>query len=177
MGGSAVPRFRWKPRLRRASWVRTCGVGKDSKLGVREIGVEAMSVMLEAFGTSATSLLYFETRLTRLLQAEKEFIGIDELISMAEDGEFYPMQSGYAADAVNRTLRSRLGALKLTGYGDEGRAGGFVVCGVVEGDLGGRGGHVRSFRAFDTGKDGFAQAFLRFLFALVGGRGGFVRVL
>ena len=95
--------------------VRTYGVGKDFKLGVREIGVEAMSVMLEAFGTPATSLLYFETRLTKLLQERKEFIGIDELISMAEDGEFYPTQSGYAADAVNRTLRSRLEALKLTG--------------------------------------------------------------
>jgi len=33
----------------------------------------------------------------------------------AEEGEFYPMQSRYAADAVNRTLHSWLGALKLTG--------------------------------------------------------------
>jgi len=33
----------------------------------------------------------------------------------AEEGEFYPLQSRYAADAVNRTLRSRLEALKLTG--------------------------------------------------------------
>jgi len=61
------------------------------------------------------SPLYFKTRLTRLLQEKKEFIGIDELISMAEEGEFYPTQSGYAAYTVNRTLRSRLEALKLTG--------------------------------------------------------------
>jgi hypothetical protein len=47
--------------------------GKDFKLGVREIGVEALSVMLEAFGTPATSLLYFETRLSKLFQEKKEF--------------------------------------------------------------------------------------------------------
>ena len=158
--------------------VRTYGVGKDFKLGVREIGVEAMSVMLEVFGTPATSLLYFKTRLTRLLQEKKEFIGIDELIWMAEGGEFYPMQSGYAADAVNRTLRSRLEALKLTGYGGEGRAGGLVVRGVVEGDLGGRSGGARSIRAFDTGKDGVRPGVFTFsLCARGGGREGSVRLL
>jgi hypothetical protein len=51
--------------------VRTYSVGKDFKLGVREIGVEALSVMLEAFGTPATSLLYFETRLSKLTSGEE----------------------------------------------------------------------------------------------------------
>ena len=41
---------------------------KDFKLGVRKLGVEAMFVTLEAFGTPATSLFYFETR---LLQDER----------------------------------------------------------------------------------------------------------
>ena len=41
---------------------------KDFKLGVRKLGVEAMFVTLEAFGTPATSLFYFETG---LLQDER----------------------------------------------------------------------------------------------------------
>jgi len=147
--------------------VRTYSVGKDFKLGVREIGVEALSVMLEAFGTPATSLLYFETRLTRLFQEKKEFIGIDELVSMAEEGEFYPTQSGYAADAVNRTLRSRLEALKLTGMVARSPLEASSFAGVWKEIR--EGGAV----AFDLSglstpaRMGFAQALLRFLFALV----------
>jgi hypothetical protein len=147
--------------------VRTYSVGRNFKLGVREIGVEALSVMLEAFGTPATSLLYFETRLSKLFQEKQEFIGIDELISMAEEGEFYPTQSGYAADAVNRTLRSRLEALKLTGMVASSplEASSFTGVwkeiregGVVAFDLSGLSTPARM---------GFAQALLRFLFALV----------
>jgi hypothetical protein len=147
--------------------VRTYAVGKDFKLGVREIGVEALSVMLEAFGTPATSLLYFETRLSKLFQEKKEFIGIDELISMAEEGEFYPTQSGYAADAVNRTLRSRLEALKLTGMVARSPLEASSFAGVWKEIR--EGGAV----AFDLSglstpaRMGFAQALLRFLFALV----------
>jgi hypothetical protein len=147
--------------------VRTHSVGKDFKLGVREIGVEALSVMLEAFGTPATSLLYFETRLSKLLQEKKDFIGIDELISMAEEGEFYPTQSGYAADAVNRTLRSRLEALKLTGMVARSPLEASSFTGVWKEIR--EGGAV----AFDLSglstpaRTGFAQALLRFLFALV----------
>jgi hypothetical protein len=147
--------------------VRTYSVGKDFKLGVREIGVEALSVMLEAFGTPATSLLYFETRLSKLFREKKEFIGIDELISMAEEGEFYPTQSGYAADAVNRTLRSRLEALKLTGMVARSPLESSSFAGVWKEIR--EGGAV----AFDLSglstpaRMGFAQALLRFLFALV----------
>jgi hypothetical protein len=147
--------------------VRTYSVGKNFKLGVREIGVEALSVMLEAFGTPATSLLYFETRLSKLFQEKKEFIGIDELISMAEEGEFYPTQSGYAADAVNRTLRSRLEALKLTGMVARSPLEASSFMGVWKEIR--EGGAV----AFDLSglstpaRMGFAQALLRFLFALV----------
>jgi len=147
--------------------VRTYSVGKDFKLGVREIGVEALSVMLEAFGTPATSLLYFETRLSKLFQEKKDFIGIDELISMAEEGEFYPTQSGYAADAVNRTLRSRLEALKLTGMVARSPLEASSFAGVWKEIR--EGGAV----AFDLSglstpaRMGFAQALLRFLFALV----------
>jgi len=147
--------------------VQTYSVGKDFKLGVREIGVEALSVMLEAFGTPATSLLYFETRLSRLLREKKEFIGIDELVSMAEEGEFYPTQSGYAADAVNRTLRSRLEALKLTGMVARSPLEASSFAGVWKEIR--EGGAV----AFDLSglstpaRMGFAQALLRFLFALV----------
>jgi len=147
--------------------VRTYAVGKDFKLGVREIGVEALSVMLEAFGTPATSLLYFETRLSKLFQEKKDFIGIDELVSMAEEGEFYPTQSGYAADAVNRTLRSRLEALKLTGMVARSPLEASSFAGVWKEIR--EGGAV----AFDLSglstpaRMGFAQALLRFLFALV----------
>jgi len=147
--------------------VRTYPVGKDFKLGVREIGVEALSVMLEAFGTPATSLLYFETRLSKLFQEKKDFIGIDELISMAEEGEFYPTQSGYAADAVNRTLRSRLEALKLTGMVARSPLEASSFAGVWKEIR--EGGAV----AFDLSglstpaRMGFAQAVLRFLFTLV----------
>jgi DNA helicase HerA-like ATPase len=147
--------------------VRTYSVGKDFKLGVREIGVEALSVMLEAFGTPATSLLYFETRLSKLFREKKEFIGIDELVSMAEEGEFYPTQSGYAADAVNRTLRSRLEALKLTGMVARSPLEASSFAGVWKEIR--EGGAV----AFDLSglstpaRMGFAQALLRFLFALV----------
>jgi hypothetical protein len=147
--------------------VRTYAVGKDFKLGVREIGVEALSVMLEAFGTPATSLLYFETRLSKLFREKKEFIGIDELVSMAEEGEFYPTQSGYAADAVNRTLRSRLEALKLTGMVARSPLEASSFAGVWKEIR--EGGAV----AFDLSglstpaRMGFAQALLRFLFALV----------
>jgi len=147
--------------------VRTYAVGKDFKLGVREIGVEALSVMLEAFGTPATSLLYFETRLTKLFQEKKDFIGIDKLIFMAEEGEFYPTQSGYAADAVNRTLRSRLEALKLTGMVARSPLEASSFTGVWKEIR--EGGAV----AFDLSglstpaRMGFAQALLRFLFALV----------
>jgi len=147
--------------------VRTYSVGKDFKLGVREIGVEALSVMLEAFGTPATSLLYFETRLSKLFQEKKDFIGIDELISMAEEGEFYPTQSGYAADAVNRTLRSRLEALKLTGMVARSPLEASSFTGVWKEIR--EGGAI----AFDLSglstpaRMGFAQALLRFLFALV----------
>jgi len=147
--------------------VQTYAVGKDFKLGVREIGVEALSVMLEAFGTPATSLLYFETRLSKLFQEKKEFIGIDELVSMAEEGEFYPTQSGYAADAVNRTLRSRLEALKLTGMVARSPLEASSFAGVWKEIR--EGGAV----AFDLSglstpaRMGFAQALLRFLFALV----------
>jgi hypothetical protein len=147
--------------------VRTYSLGKDFKLGVREIGVEALSVMLEAFGTPATSLLYFETRLSKLFREKKEFIGIDELISMAEEGEFYPTQSGYAADAVNRTLRSRLEALKLTGMVARSPLEASSFAGVWKEIR--EGGAV----AFDLSglstpaRMGFARALLRFLFALV----------
>ena len=147
--------------------VQTYGVGKDFKLGVREIGVEAMSVMLEAFGTPATSLLYFETRLTRLFQEKKEFIGIDELISMAEEGEFYPTQSGYAADAVNRTLRSRLEALKLTGMVARDALEASSFAGVWKGIREGGAAAFDLAGLSTPARMGFAQALLRFLFALV----------
>jgi len=147
--------------------VRTYAVGKDFKLGVREIGVEALSVMLEAFGTPATSLLYFETRLSKLFQEKKDFIGIDELISMAEEGEFYPTQSGYAADAVNRTLRSRLEALKLTGMVARSPLEASSFTGVWKEIREGGAVAFDLSRLSTPARMGFAQALLRFLFALV----------
>ena len=157
--------------------VRTYGVGKDFKLGVREIGVEAMFVMLEAFGTPATSLLYFETRLTKLLQERKEFIGIDELISMAGEGEFYPTQSGYAADAVNRTLRSRLEALKLTGMVARGALEASSFAGVWKGIREGGAGCL-IFPGFPRRRGwGSPRRFCGSSCARGGGRKGSVRVL
>lgn len=147
-------------------------VGKDFKLGVQELGVEAMSVMLEAFGTPATSLLHFEVKLSRLLREERElerkgkptFLGIDQLAQLAEEGEFYPTYSK-GADAVNRTLRSRLEALRATGM---------VACSPLEAssfdsewEKVRKGGTV----AFDVSglatpaRAGFTQGLLKFLFA------------
>jgi len=157
--------------------VRTYSVGRNFKLGVREIGVEALSVMLEAFGTPATSLLYFETRLSKLFQEKQEFIGIDELISMAEEGEFYPTQSGYAADAVNRTLRSRLEALKLTGMVASSPLEASSFTGVWKEIREGGGSGVRSFRAFYPSEDGVCPgAFAVPLCPCRGGRKSSVRV-
>ena len=147
--------------------VRTYAVGQEFRLGVRELGVEAMSTFLEAFGTPATSLLYFETKLHRVLEEEKGFVGIEELIRMAEEGEFYPTHSSYGADAVNRTLRARLEALCLTGMvaRDPLEASSFmdVWKGIREG-----GAAAFDLSALSTpARLGFAQALLRFLFSMV----------
>ncbi|MEM3485851.1 MAG: DUF87 domain-containing protein [Candidatus Methanomethyliaceae archaeon] len=147
--------------------VGTYQVGKDFKLGVRELGVEAMSTFLEAFGTPATSLLYFETRLTRLFKEKRDFVGIDELICMAEAGDFYPTNTSYGADAVNRTLRSRLEALKLTGMVAREPLEASSFERVWEGI---REGGAAAFDLADLStpaRMGFAQALLRFLFSLV----------
>ncbi len=145
--------------------VRTHAVGTDFKLGVRELGVEAMAAFLEALGTPATSLLCFETRLSQLL-SEGRFLGIDELVRMAEAGDFYPTHASYAADAVNRTLRSRLEALKATGMVAQTPLEASSFQAVWE-EIKGGGGAAFDLSALSTpARTGFALALLRFLFSL-----------
>lgn len=95
--------------------------GRGFKLGIREMGIGPLSTMLESFGLPWASLIYFENRLSQLLREasalEKRgmsipFIGINQLIQLAEKGEYCESDG---EGVVNRTIRSRLEAVKNTG--------------------------------------------------------------
>jgi hypothetical protein len=156
--------------------VEVLKVGQDFRLGVRELGVAALSTMLEAFGTPATSLLHFEVKLGKLLQEQRElerkgkptFLGVDELVKLAEEGDFYPTYSK-GADAVNRTLRSRLEALAETGMVARSP---LEACSFQAFWERIRGGGALAFDLSSLStpaRQGFSQALLRFLFELVEG--------
>ncbi len=101
--------------------VLVLSAGGNLKLDVRQFGLVPLSSMLSKFGLPEVSLLHFENRLGRLLREVKEwermgkrppFLGIPQLIQMAEEGEF---ATGMNAPAVNGAIRSRLRALMETG--------------------------------------------------------------
>ena len=94
--------------------------GGNFRLGVRQFGLTPLLTLLNRFGLPEVSALYFENRLRRLW-AEAEamerqhgqapYVGLEQLIDMAEDNEF-----GHGANSlvVNQAIRSRLEAVKNT---------------------------------------------------------------
>jgi hypothetical protein len=94
--------------------------GGNFRLGVRQFGLAPLMTLLQRFGLPEVSALYFENRLARLW-AEAEtmegnngrapYVGLEQLIQMAEQNEF---GSGSNSLVVNQAIRSRLEALKNT---------------------------------------------------------------
>ncbi|MBL7119932.1 MAG: ATP-binding protein [Dehalococcoidia bacterium] len=91
--------------------------GVNFKLGIRQFGLAPLMIMLAKYGLPEVSAMHFESRLARLLREMVEwesmdrkppFVGLEQLIQMAEQGEFSD------ADVVNAAIRSRLIALKGT---------------------------------------------------------------
>ena len=94
--------------------------GGNFRLSVRQFGLAPLMTLLQRFGLPEVSSLYFENRLARLwLEAEAmeretgqaPYIGLEQLIQMAESNEF---GSGGNSLVVNQAIRSRLEALKNT---------------------------------------------------------------
>lgn len=94
--------------------------GGNFRLGVRQFGLPPLMTLLQRFGLPEVSSLYFENRLTRLwVEAEAmernngqaPYIGLEQLIQMAEQNEY---GSGGNSMVVNQAIRSRLEALKNT---------------------------------------------------------------
>lgn len=94
--------------------------GGNFRLSVRQFGLAPMMTLMMRFGLPEVSALYFENRLARLW-AEAEaidrdggkapYIGLEQLMQMAEEGEFGGSSS---AVVVNHAIRSRLEALRNT---------------------------------------------------------------
>lgn len=95
--------------------------GGNFRLSVRQFGLAPLMTLLQRFGLPEVSALYFENRLARLW-AEAEtleqrngrsvpYIGIEQLIQMAEENEF---GGGSSSTVVNHAIRSRLEAVKNT---------------------------------------------------------------
>jgi hypothetical protein len=94
--------------------------GGNFRLGVRQFGLPPLMTLLQRFGLPEVSALHFENRVARLW-AEAEgleesgrkapYLGLDQLIDMAEDQEF---GGGSNTLVVNNAIRSRLEALKNT---------------------------------------------------------------
>lgn len=104
-------------QAKRGIIVLRAGEGGNLKMGIEEFGLEPLLTMLNKFGLPEVSALYFENRLFKLLEEAKRlreggrkiFIGIDQLIQLAEEGEFAENE------VVNNAIRSRLLAVKNTG--------------------------------------------------------------
>jgi DNA helicase HerA-like ATPase len=87
---------------------------------VRQFGLPPLMTLLQRFGLPEVSALHFENRVARLW-AEAEgleesgrkapYLGLEQLIDMAEDQEF---GGGSSALVVNNAIRSRLEALLHT---------------------------------------------------------------
>jgi hypothetical protein len=94
--------------------------GGNFRLGVRQFGLSPLMTLLQRFGLPEVSALHFENRVARLW-AEAEgleesgrkapYLGLEQLIDMAEDQEF---GGGSSALVVNNAIRSRLEALLHT---------------------------------------------------------------
>ncbi len=94
--------------------------GGNFRLSVRQFGLTPTMTLLTRFGLPEVSALHFENRVARLW-AEAEaiereggkppYIGLEQLMQMADEGEF---GGGSSAMVVNHAIRSRLEALKNT---------------------------------------------------------------
>jgi len=94
--------------------------GGNFRLSVRQFGLAPTMTLLTRFGLPEVSALHFENRVARLW-AEAEaieheggkppYIGLEQLMQMADEGEF---GGGSSAMVVNHAIRSRLEALKNT---------------------------------------------------------------
>jgi DNA helicase HerA-like ATPase len=94
--------------------------GGDFRLGVRQFGLAPLLTLLQRFGLPEVSSLYFENRLMKLWheaemmeqqRGQAPYIGLEQLIQMAENNEF---GNGGNSMVVNQAIRSRLEALKNT---------------------------------------------------------------
>ena len=96
--------------------------GGNFRLSVRQFGLSPLLTLLQRFGLPEVSALHFENRLARLWAEadalEKRngrqlpYIGLEQLIEMAEENEF---GGGSNTTIVNHAIRSRLEAVKNTG--------------------------------------------------------------
>jgi hypothetical protein len=94
--------------------------GGNFRLGVRQFGLAPLMTLLQRYGLPEVSALHFENRLARLWEEaevlEKNgrstpYVGLEQLIQMAEQNEF---GGGSSAVVINHAIRSRLEALKNT---------------------------------------------------------------
>ena len=94
--------------------------GGNFRLGVRQFGLAPLMTLFERYGLPEVSALHLENRLARLWEEaesmEREgrpvpYLGLDQLIQMAEENEF---GGGSSASVINHAIRSRLDALKNT---------------------------------------------------------------
>ena len=94
--------------------------GGNFRLGVRQFGLAPLMTLMQRYGLPEVSALHFENRLMQLWAeaAEMEnqrgrapYIGLEQLMQMAEENEF---GSGSNAVIVNRAIRSRLEAVRNT---------------------------------------------------------------
>ena len=94
--------------------------GGNFRLGVRQFGLPPLMTLMQRFGLPEVSAMHFENRVARLW-AEAEgleesgrkapYLGLEQLIQMAEDQEF---GGGASALVVNNAIRSRLESLANT---------------------------------------------------------------
>jgi len=94
--------------------------GGNFRLGVRQFGLAPLMTLLQRFGLPEVSALHLENRLARLWEEAEAmeragrsvpYLGLDQLIQMAEENEF---GGGSSATVINHAIRSRLDALKNT---------------------------------------------------------------
>ncbi len=94
--------------------------GGNFRLGVRQFGLAPLMTLLQRYGLPEVSALHLENRLARLWEEAEAmerngraapYIGLEQLIQMAEENEF---GGGSSATVINHAIRSRLEALKNT---------------------------------------------------------------
>ena len=94
--------------------------GGNFRLGVRQFGLAPLMTLVERYGLPEVSALHLENRLSRLWEEAEilehegrsvPYMGLDQLIQMAEENEF---GGGSSATVINHAIRSRLDALKNT---------------------------------------------------------------